>query len=107
MGRMLSGTDTERIFSMLQDQFLNAVVNDAVPVTVYLVNGIRLQGQIESFDQYGLILGGSSQQFVYKHAISTIVPARDFNVAVHPDTSETRPAKSTILRPKRTRTPAG
>ena len=68
----------------MQDEFLAAAAIDRVPVTVYLVNGIRLQGHIESFDQYGLILGGSSQQFVYKHAISTIVPTRDVKEAVPP-----------------------
>jgi host factor-I protein len=62
---------------MLQDQFLNAVAQGRVPVMVYLVNGIRLQGEIQSYDQYGLMLRGSSQQFVYKRAISTIVPSRD------------------------------
>ena len=62
---------------MLQDQFLNALTQGRVPVTVYLVNGIRLQGEIESYDQYGLMLRGSSQQLVYKHAISTVVPTLD------------------------------
>lgn len=70
---------------MLQDQFLNAVTEGHVPVTVYLVNGIRLQGQIESHDQYGLLLSGSSQQFVYKRAISTIVPSHAVVAAVRSD----------------------
>jgi host factor-I protein len=62
---------------MLQDQFLKNMVQTRVPVTIYLMNGIRLLGVVESFDQYGLVLGGTSQQFVYKHAISTIVPTRE------------------------------
>ena len=62
---------------MLQEQFLNVLVEGRVPVTIYLVNGIRLQGEIESHEQYGLLLRGISQQFVYKHAISTILPTRD------------------------------
>jgi host factor-I protein len=62
---------------MLQDQFLHDLVESRVPVTLYLVNGIRLLGEIESYDQYGLVLRGSAQQFVYKHAISTILPSRD------------------------------
>jgi host factor-I protein len=67
---------------MLQDQFLKNMVQTRVPVTIYLMNGIRLLGEVESFDQYGLVLGGTTQQFVYKHAISTIVPTRE--IAVRP-----------------------
>jgi len=65
---------------MLQDQFLKNMVQTRVPVTIYLMNGIRLLGEVESFDQYGLVLGGTTQQFVYKHAISTIVPTREIAV---------------------------
>ena len=60
----------------LQDPFLNALRKEQVPVAIYLVNGIKLQGQIESFDQYVVLLKNSITQMVYKHAISTIVPAR-------------------------------
>ncbi len=60
----------------LQDPFLNALRKDRIPVAVYLVNGIKLQGQIESFDQFVLLLRNSVNQLVYKHAISTIVPSR-------------------------------
>jgi host factor-I protein len=89
---------------MLQDQFLNALTQGHVPVTVYLVNGIRLQGYVESHDQYGLMLGGSSQQFVFKHAISTIVPAQDVTAAVRSDHKEgvaADPAPTSRLRLKR------
>jgi host factor-I protein len=65
---------------MLQDQFLKNMVQTRVPVTIYLMNGIRLLGEVESFDQYGLVLGGTTQQFVYKHAISTNVPTREIAV---------------------------
>ncbi|MFH4354701.1 MAG: RNA chaperone Hfq [Neisseriaceae bacterium] len=62
---------------LLQDPFLNALRREHVPVSIYLVNGIKLQGQVESFDQYVVLLRNSSlTQMVYKHAISTIVPAR-------------------------------
>jgi host factor-I protein len=88
---------------MLQDQFLTAIVDARVPVTVYLVNGIRLQAQIESFDQYGLILRGTAQQFVYKHAISTVVPMREFDVAVPAAASEAAPEKPATLHAKRPR----
>ena len=61
---------------MLQDPFLNALRREHVPVSVYLVNGIKLQGQVESFDQYVILLRNSVTQMVYKHAISTVVPSR-------------------------------
>ena len=61
----------------LQDPFLNALRRDKVPVSIYLVNGIKLQGQIDSFDQFVVLLKNSVSQMVYKHAISTVVPARN------------------------------
>lgn len=61
---------------LLQDPFLNVLRQEQVQVSVYLVNGIKLQGQIESFDQYVVLLKNAVTQMVYKHAISTIVPAR-------------------------------
>ena len=73
---------------LLQDPFLNQLRLEHVPVSVYLVNGIKLQGQIESFDQYVVLLRNTVTQMVYKHAISTIVPAR----AVSLQQSEPKPA---------------
>lgn len=61
----------------LQDPFLNSLRKEKVPVSIYLVNGIKLQGQIESFDQFVILLKNTVSQMVYKHAISTIVPARN------------------------------
>src|ERR1700749_4535130 len=61
----------------LQDPFLNALRKERVPVSIYLVNGIKLQGQIDSFDQFVVLLKNSVSQMVYKHAISTVVPARN------------------------------
>ena len=61
----------------LQDPFLNTLRKERVPVSIYLVNGIKLQGQIESFDQFVVLLRNSVSQMVYKHAISTVVPARN------------------------------
>jgi host factor-I protein len=63
----------------LQDPFLNALRKEHVSVSVYLVNGIKLQGHIESFDQYVVLLKNTVTQMVYKHAISTIVPSRAVN----------------------------
>ena len=72
--------NTEHIVSnkgqLLQDPFLNLLRKEHVPVSIYLVNGIKLQGQIESFDQYVVLLKNSVTQMVYKHAISTVVPSR-------------------------------
>lgn len=60
----------------LQDTFLNALRKDHTPVSIFLVNGIKLQGRIDSFDQYVVMLKNTVNQMVYKHAISTIVPGR-------------------------------
>jgi len=70
----------------LQDPFLNALRRERIPVSIYLVNGIKLQGTIESFDQFVVLLRNTVSQMVYKHAISTVVPAR--NVRVGPTTSD-------------------
>jgi host factor-I protein len=61
----------------LQDPFLNALRKERIPVSIFLVNGIKLQGQVESFDQFVILLKNSVSQLVYKHAVSTIVPARN------------------------------
>jgi host factor-I protein len=65
----------------LQDPFLNALRKERVPVSIYLVNGIKLQGQVESFDQFVVLLKNTVNQMVYKHAISTIVPARNVKLS--------------------------
>ena len=66
----------------LQDPFLNALRKERVPVSIFLVNGIKLQGQIDSFDQFVVLLKNSVNQMVYKHAISTVVPARNVKIPV-------------------------
>lgn len=63
----------------LQDPYLNALRRERIPVSIYLVNGIKLQGQIESFDQFVILLKNTVSQMVYKHAISTVVPARSIS----------------------------
>lgn len=65
---------------MLQDPFLNALRKERIPVSIFLVNGIKLQGQIDSFDQFVVLLKNSVSQMVYKHAISTVVPSRNVKV---------------------------
>lgn len=67
---------------LLQDPFLNFLRKERIPVSIYLVNGIKLQGQIDSFDQYVVLLKNSVTQMVYKHAISTIVPAKAISIPI-------------------------
>lgn len=64
----------------LQEPFLNQLRKDRIPVAIYLVNGIKLQGQVESFDQFVVLLKNTVSQMVYKHAISTIVPSRPVRI---------------------------
>lgn len=86
----------------LQDPFLNCLRRERVPVSIYLVNGIKLQGQIESFDQFVILLKNTVSQMVYKHAISTVVPSRPVshhpvvpsNTANHSGASSHTPAHS-------------
>ncbi len=61
----------------LQEPFLNALRKERIQVAIYLVNGIKLQGVVESFDQFVVLLKNTVGQMVYKHAISTIVPVRN------------------------------
>jgi host factor-I protein len=78
----------------LQDPFLNALRKERVPVSIYLVNGIKLQGTIDSFDQFVVLLKNSVNQMVYKHAISTVVPARNVRI---PGVEEDLAAESAAL----------
>ena len=61
---------------ILQEPFLNALRKEKIQVSIFLVNGIKLQGQVDSFDQYVIILKNTVNQMVYKHAVSTIVPSK-------------------------------
>ena len=72
----------------LQDPYLNALRKERVPVSIFLVNGIKLQGQIESFDNFVVLLRNSVSQMIYKHAISTVVPARNVRVGTSQDDSQ-------------------
>ncbi|MGD8497345.1 MAG: RNA chaperone Hfq [Chromatiales bacterium] len=71
----------------LQEPFLNVLRKERIPVSIYLVNGIKLQGQIESFDQFVVLLRNSVSQMVYKHAISTIVPSRPVKIPLADESS--------------------
>ena len=65
---------------ILQEPFLNTLRKEKISVSIYLVNGIKLQGQVDSFDQYVIILKNTVNQMVYKHAVSTIVPAKTVKI---------------------------
>ncbi|MBF0610964.1 MAG: RNA chaperone Hfq [Magnetococcales bacterium] len=65
----------------IQDPFLNTLRREKVPVTVFLVNGVKLQGVITSFDSYCMLLKNSVTQLVFKHAVSTVMPSR--NIQLH------------------------
>ena len=69
----------------LQDPFLNALRKDRIPVSIYLVSGIKLQGQIESFDQFVILLRNTVSQMIYKSAISTVVPSRNIKIPLFSD----------------------
>ena len=61
----------------IQDPFLNALRKERIPVSIFLVNGIKLQGTIDSFDSFIVALKNVSTQIIYKHAISTVMPSRN------------------------------
>lgn len=65
---------------MLQDSFLNELRKEKVTVSIFLVNGIKLHGVIDAFDQYVVMLKNGVTQVVYKHAISTVVPSKPIKV---------------------------
>ena len=64
----------EQQAQLLQNEFLNMLRKDRVPVSVFLVNGIRLAGLIQSFDQYAIRLQGTPPQLVLKRVVATVVP---------------------------------
>ena len=76
---------------ILKDPFLNTLRKEKVPVSIYLVNGIKLQGTIESFDQFVVLLKNTVSQMVYKHAISTVVPARAIRIPIDDEEGEAPP----------------
>ena len=76
----------------LQDPYLNILRKERVPVSIYLVNGIKLQGQIESFDQFVVLLKNTVSQMVYKHAISTVMPVSPISLYDEKDEDETAEA---------------
>ena len=78
----------------LQDPFLNALRKDRIPVSIFLVNGIKLQGQIESFDNFVVLLKNTVSQMVYKHAISTVVPSRSVKLPMSDEMANGSPSET-------------
>jgi len=64
----------------LQDNYLNQLRKDKMPVVIYLTNGVRLKGVIKGFDNFVVLLKDVGQQLIYKHAVSTIVPEKDIDI---------------------------
>lgn len=74
----------------IQDRFLEVLRDKRIPVSVFLKNGIKLQGTIESFDQYVLLLKNVSSQVVYKRAISTVMPSGSKRMPPKADPSQVK-----------------
>jgi host factor-I protein len=64
----------------LQDNYLNQLRKEKMQVVVYLTNGVRLKGVVRGFDNFVILLKESSQQLIYKHAVSTIIPEKDLDL---------------------------
>ena len=64
----------------LQDNYLNQLRKDRTPVIIYLTNGVRLKGTVKGFDNFVVLVKDVTQQLIYKHAISTIVPEKDVDI---------------------------
>lgn len=77
-----------KINTSLQDLFLNQVRKEKIPVTVYLVNGVKLMGTIKGFDNFAILIKQDMQQLIYKHAISTIVPQKAVELMEKPALDE-------------------
>lgn len=72
----------------LQDAYLNALRKEKIPVAIFMVNGIKLQGTVESFDQFVILLKNVNTQVVYKHAISTVMPSRNVRLPLAEEDEE-------------------
>ncbi len=64
----------------LQDNYLNQLRKDKTPVVIYLTNGVRLKGVVKAFDNFVILIKESTQQLIYKHAVSTVVPEKDVDI---------------------------
>ena len=89
----------------LQIEFLDDLRREQTPVSMYLVNGIRLTGHIDSFDQFAIVIKSNATQMVYKHAISTIVPTSGMSHD-HPVTDDSATESPVAAPSARRATPA-
>ena len=87
----------DRTSQLLQAAFLQTLCDEKTPVFIFLVNGIKLHGTIQSFDNYVLAVQGDVTQIVFKHAISTVMPASG---GVPPGSSSSGPAGSRNRPPR-------
>ena len=70
----------------LQDAFLNYIRREKIPVTLFLMNGFQLRGVVRSFDSFVVLIDADGrQQMIYKHAISTVAPARPVSLELQAD----------------------
>jgi host factor-I protein len=85
--------DANKPAQNIQDSFLNSARKDRVPLTIYLLSGVKLTGRIRSFDKYSVVLESNNQeQLIFKHAISTVVLTRAAG-AGHPSAPSSTPDK--------------
>ncbi len=85
--------DANKPAQNIQDSFLNSARKDRVPLTIYLLSGVKLTGRIRSFDKYSVVLESNNQeQLIFKHAISTVVLTRPAGTG-HPSAPSSTPEK--------------
>ncbi|MGH9418147.1 MAG: RNA chaperone Hfq [Terriglobales bacterium] len=84
----------------IQDSFLNNARKEKLPLTIYLLSGVKLSGRIRSFDKYCLVLeAGSQEQMIFKHAISTVVLQRSPLGERHFSSPRPREAAQAVVPP--------
>ncbi len=80
----------------IQDVFLNQLRREKLPVTVFLMSGVKLTGRIKSFDKYAVILeSGQRDQLIFKHAISTVVTTKSAPAAAASSSPSSKPPSTT------------
>ncbi|MFD2704727.1 RNA chaperone Hfq [Salibacterium lacus] len=78
----------------IQDQFLNTLRREKIPVTVFLLNGFQLRGHVKAFDNFTVVLDSDGkQQLIYKHAISTFAPQRHISLQVEAESADSATEK--------------
>ncbi len=76
----------------IQDVFLNAVRKDKIPITIYTMNGVKIMGNVMSFDTFTVMLNTNvGQQLIFKHAVSTIIPSKNVSLLIE-DENKAKPS---------------